>query len=326
MGVVGGTIGYNIDLGTTGGEAADGANPNKPVAFTSDKDLKITSQELADAWNALNGLTIEETFAKDGTAATAGTVRVNGQKVPADADAPKAELGKVGNGKLVMDNGMNIYYRDEKGTETKLGQLTATTMTKAANAGTITTTMNVGQATFTPANKESVKLVEPKGKVSQSNSNNAATAPLTYTDHLVMQVGARTKDSVDFTFNYESNGIGDLIANMNCSARADGLGTADLKLTDQKSANAAIDHIDNAINKVSMVRATFGATQNRLEHKIDNMNVTIENLTSAESRIRDTNMAEEMMNFTKQQILSQASQSMLAQANQLPQSVLQLLQ
>ena len=162
--------------------------------------------------------------------------------------------------------------------------------------------------------------------VSRSNSNNAATAPLTYTDHLVLQAGARTKDSVDFTFAYDSNGIGDLIANMDCSARADGLGTAGLKLTDQKSANAAIDKIDNAINKVSMVRGTFGAVQNRLEHKIDNMNVTIENLTSAESRIRDTNMAEEMMNFTKQQILSQASQSMLAQANQLPQSVLQLLQ
>ena len=75
-----------------------------------------------------------------------------------------------------------------------------------------------------------------------------------------------------------------------------------------------------------MVRGTFGAMQNRLEHKIDNLNTTNENLTAAESRIRDTNMAEEMMNFTKNQILSQAAQSMLAQANQLPQSVLQLLQ
>ena len=73
-------------------------------------------------------------------------------------------------------------------------------------------------------------------------------------------------------------------------------------------------------------KPTFGAVQNRLEHKIDNMNVSIENLTSAESAIRDTDMPTEMMNFTKQQILAQASQSMLAQANQLPQSVLSLLQ
>ena len=148
---------------------------------------------------------------------------------------------------------------------------------------------------------------------------------MTYTDHIVLQAGARTKDSVNFTFEYTSGGLGNLKANMNCSARADGLGTDGLSLKNQKDANYAIDRIDNAINKVSMVRATFGAVQNRLEHKIDNMNVTKENLTSAESRIRDTNIAEEMSNFTKNQILSQASQSMLAQANSLPQSVLQLL-
>ncbi|MGN0599433.1 MAG: flagellin, partial [Oscillospiraceae bacterium] len=162
--------------------------------------------------------------------------------------------------------------------------------------------------------------------VSKSNSNDAATAPLTYSDHVVLQVGARTKDSVDFTFKYQSNGLGGLKANLDCSSRADGLGTKDLSLLTQQDANAAIDKIDNAINKVSMVRGTFGAVQNRLEHKIDNLNTTSENLTSAESRIRDTNMAEEMMNFTKNQILSQASQSMLAQANQLPQGVLSLLQ
>ncbi len=161
--------------------------------------------------------------------------------------------------------------------------------------------------------------------VSVSDALDNATAPLTYTDHVMLQSGARSKDLVDFTFKYSSGGMGDLKANMNCSAREDGLNTASLSLKDQKSANFAIDRIDNAINKVSMVRATFGAVQNRLEHKIDNMNVTKENLTSAESRIRDTNMAEEMTNFTKNQILSQASQAMLAQANQLPQGVLQLL-
>ncbi|MGN1090183.1 MAG: flagellin, partial [Huintestinicola sp.] len=159
--------------------------------------------------------------------------------------------------------------------------------------------------------------------VSYSNAFGKATNNLTYTSTITLQVGARSKDAVTFTFDYESKGIGKLTANMDCSAR--GLGTDQLSLTNQKSANQAIDQIGNAINKVSMVRATFGAIQNRLEHKIDNMNVTKENITSAESRIRDTNMAEEMTNFTKNQILSQASQAMLAQANQLPQGVLQLL-
>ena len=140
---------------------------------------------------------------------------------------------------------------------------------------------------------------------------------MTYSEKVSLQVGARSKDLVEFTFAYDSEGIGDLEADLNCTA--EGLGTANLSLADQESANAAIDKIDHAINKVSMVRSTFGAIQNRLEHKISNLDVNNENLTAAESRIRDTDMAKEMMNFTKNQILSQAAQSMLAQANQLPQ-------
>ena len=171
---------------------------------------------------------------------------------------------------------------------------------------------------------EAAKAYLAKNGVSVSDSNDASTATLTYKDNVTLQVGARTKDSVNFTFKYSSDGLGELKADMDCSAR--GLGTDKLSLATQEAANAAIDKIDNALNKVSMVRGTFGAVQNRLEHKIDNLNTTSENLTSAESRIRDTNMAEEMMNFTKNQILAQASQSMLAQANQLPQGVLSLLQ
>ena len=173
-------------------------------------------------------------------------------------------------------------------------------------------------------NYKEAKEYLAKTGVSVSDSNDASTATLTYQKNITLQVGARTKDSVNFTFKYDSDGLGELDPDMDCSAR--GLKTDKLSLATQEDANAAIDKIDNALNKVSMVRGTFGAIQNRLEHKIDNLNVTSENLTSAESRIRDTNMAEEMMNFTKNQILSQASQSMLAQANQLPQGVLSLLQ
>ncbi|MBQ4226489.1 MAG: flagellin, partial [Oscillospiraceae bacterium] len=110
---------------------------------------------------------------------------------------------------------------------------------------------------------------------------------------------------------------------MNASAR--GLGTDQLSVKSAEEANYAIDQIDNAINKTNMIRATFGAVQNRLEHKINTLDTNNENLTAAESRIRDTQMDKEMMKFTSSQILSQASQSMLAQANSLPQGVLQLL-
>ena len=101
---------------------------------------------------------------------------------------------------------------------------------------------------------------------------------------------------------------------------------AALDITTSEKATSAITVIDNAIKLVSEERSRMGAYQNRLEYTTNNLNTTSENLTAAESRIRDTDMAQEMMNYTKFNILNQAAQSMLAQANQSPQQVLQLLQ
>jgi flagellin len=97
-------------------------------------------------------------------------------------------------------------------------------------------------------------------------------------------------------------------------------------LTTAANATTAISAVDTAIQTVSTTRASLGAQQNRLEHKINNLNVAVENLSASESRIRDTDMALEMVSFTRAQILSQAGTSMLAQANQAPQNVLKLLQ
>ena len=91
-------------------------------------------------------------------------------------------------------------------------------------------------------------------------------------------------------------------------------------------ARKAVDTINKAIDEISSIRSDFGALQNRLEHTINNLGVQTENLSAAESRIRDVDMAKEMMAYTKNNILVQASQAMLAQANQVPQGVLQLLQ
>jgi len=99
-----------------------------------------------------------------------------------------------------------------------------------------------------------------------------------------------------------------------------------LDVTTEQGITDAITAIDNAIATVSSQRALLGAVQNRLEHTINNLGTTQENLVASESRIRDVDMAKEMMEFTKNSILSQASQAMLAQANAQPQSVLQLLQ
>ena len=161
--------------------------------------------------------------------------------------------------------------------------------------------------------------------VSTSDAFGQSKGRLTYTSDITLQTGARTKDAVKFTFKYNVADMGELAANLDLSSRGNGLATANLSLANAKDANYAIDQIDKAINKTSMVRATFGSIQNRLEHKITNLTTTSENLTEAESSIRDTDMASEMMNYTKYNILQQAAQSMLAQANQQPQSILQLL-
>ncbi|GEN35039.1 flagellin N-terminal helical domain-containing protein [Aneurinibacillus danicus] len=96
-------------------------------------------------------------------------------------------------------------------------------------------------------------------------------------------------------------------------------------ITTASKARVAIDAFNNAIKTVSQERSKLGAYQNRLEHTISNLDNAAENLQAAESRVRDVDMAKEMMNYTKSNILSQASQAMLAQANQAPQSVLRLL-
>ncbi len=110
------------------------------------------------------------------------------------------------------------------------------------------------------------------------------------------------------------------------SMSATGIGVKGLKVDTEDDATAAIDRIAEAVQKVSSQRSTLGAAQNRLEHTIANLDNVVENTTSAESRIRDTDMAQEMVNYSKNNILAQAGQSMLAQANQSNQGVLSLLQ
>ncbi len=130
---------------------------------------------------------------------------------------------------------------------------------------------------------------------------------------LTLQIGDTAED-----FNQLKVNIKDI--------HTDSLGIDKIRIDDQTSAAAAIDVIKAAINKVSDIRGTLGATQNRLDHTINNLSVMTENIQDAESTIRDTDVAAEMMKYTKNNILIQSAQAMLAQANQVPQGVLQLLQ
>ena len=144
-------------------------------------------------------------------------------------------------------------------------------------------------------------------------SANASAASKATGSALSLQVGDTNENFQKVNVNVES-----------MSAKSLGLDAIDIST--QEGAGNAIEIINAAIEKVSTARSDLGAIQNRLDHTINNLGVTTENMTAAESRIRDVDMAEEMMQFTKNNILTQASQAMLAQANQLPQGVLQLLQ
>lgn len=126
------------------------------------------------------------------------------------------------------------------------------------------------------------------------------------------------------TFQIGSN-AGETLSVSVSSYSASTLGVSSLDFSTAASASAAISTVDSAISTVSSGRATLGAVQNRFEHTIANLSVAAENLSASESRIRDTDMASEMVAFTRAQILQQAGTAMLAQANAAPQSVLQLL-
>lgn len=157
-------------------------------------------------------------------------------------------------------------------------------------------------------------LTEELGRIAtttQFNGMNLLDATGGAAGVFTFQIGANNGQTLDVTFK-------------NMQAAELGVDAIDLG-TDAATSTAAIATIDNAIKLVSDERSQLGAKQNRLEHTINNLNATSENLQAAESRIRDVDMAKEMMEFTKNNILNQAATSMLAQANQQPQGVLQLL-
>ena len=178
--------------------------------------------------------------------------------------------------------------------------------TKAAN-GTYDTKTDI------PAiNQELTALATEIDRICTSTNFNGKTL-LNGDLDIELQIGTEATDTLSVD-----------IESLTCATLLITAAVTDLK--GATSANAAIAIVKSAINYVSGERSKLGAVQNRLEYTINNLDTTAENMTSANSRIRDTDMAKEMMNYTKMNVLTQAAQAMLAQANQQPQAVLQLLQ
>jgi flagellin len=188
-------------------------------------------------------------------------------------------------------------------------------MTANANGNLVATATTGGTANaiegLTITVKDSTGNVRTAATNALSSFSETTAAADQRTDGTAtLQIGANTNQNLSIDIN---------------DMRAQALGVASLQVGTQSQANLAIKVIDTATQKVSAERAKLGAFSNRLEHTIANLGTSSENLTSAESRIRDVDMAKEMSTFSKNNILNQAAQAMLVQANQQPQQVLALL-
>ncbi|ACV09675.1 flagellin N-terminal helical domain-containing protein [Jonesia denitrificans] len=178
---------------------------------------------------------------------------------------------------------------------------------------------------------EAKSLVSELGRIAQSTNFNGTTL-LNGAADLNFQVGADGDANSRITVSLASANVATVATNLAVSNEA-GMGdttvndgtVAGIGFDTHTAAQSSIERINAQIESVSTARAELGAYQNRFEHTIKNINVAVENLSASESRIRDTDMAQEMVQFTRAQILSQAGTAMLAQANQIPQGVLSLL-
>ena len=240
------------------------------------------------------------------------------------------------NSKYAIKDGQDLFA------EGSTTALTADTLKEAIAAGKKIYTEDTHQNLATKGTDYAYvsKLYDKTGK-ELSAAEAAANADEVYADKdkklKVADTGAAAKTAgftrdetvnADLSFNLHvgadpsaDNKISVTVENMSSA----GLGVSGLKVDSEDDATNAINTISDAIQKVSSQRSSLGAVQNRLEHTIANLDNVVENTTSAESRIRDVDMAEEMVEYSKNNILAQAGQSMLAQANQATQGVLSLL-
>ena len=250
--------------------------------------LKSEIDRIADSAN-FNGIKL-----LDGSMKTGTTVNIAADTISGTVNQTDIQLTTAG-GKVDFGNAF------KKGDNVTINGVTYTYASQATGTD---------GKTFKDFN--ALKSAAKKNGVTIGGTSSSATFAKAGKD-LTLQIGDTSEK-----FNQLQVSIND--------CHVDALGLTDMKISDQDSAATALNSIKSAINYVSDVRGTLGATQNRLDHTINNLSVMQENIQDAESTIRDTDVADEMMAYTKNNILIQSAQAMLAQANQVPQGVLQLLQ
>jgi flagellin len=292
----------------------DRENLDKEVEALKSEIDRISSSTHFNKINLLDGSLGES--AK--VTSTAGTVNAGTAVADTAATLTLDFTGKTGAEVIgaTISDGTTTYEFVKDAADVTTGN-TAVVVTETDTAADIATAFEGAAAT----------LVNGTDSFSAAATGNTVVYTETTLADDASAVPVITQEAAGLSFQIGANGSEDQQVKLSVGDMSStGLGVKDIDVSSQDGANAAIASIDDAINQVSGTRADLGALQNRLEHTVNNLGVTNENLTAAESRIRDVDMAKEMMEYTKNNILSQAAQAMLAQANQQPQGVLQLLQ
>ncbi|MGI6731921.1 MAG: flagellin [Anaerovoracaceae bacterium] len=304
---------------TVAGAAADqvtvqGGSAETQVGGTVTMTAFTTATQ--DTWTATATSLTENTAFTDTSAITINGVSFSFDTTDTIGDAIE-KINDAGIGAVAsLDGGKLLIKSNTLGSKSDLTIAGATNDFGGAKAEGVDATITAADVSSYKADGNKITVLGGSGNATGlefevSGATGAATLTVTSNGGLNMHIGANEGQAM-----YVS--IGDM--------RAASLGVNAIDLTTTTNAESAITTINDAISKVSSERSKLGAFQNRLDHTINNLGASAENLTAAESRIRDVDMAKEMMEFTKNNILSQAAQSMLAQANQMPQGVLQLLQ
>ena len=295
--------------------AVDRANLQKEISSLQDEIDRIADSTNFNGINLLDGSLSTSTTSKISSAAAAGKAgadltftfadRFDGKNLNVSlahgAAGNKAVVAANGTITLTVDSTKNVTADDIKSLLANADITAVTDKNKQAELSELLKTVSITGAGITGV----------AGSTGFATANGVAAGPTGKA--LTLQIGDTSAD-----FNQMTVSVGDM--------HTKALGIDGIDISNQDGAKAAVDKIKAAINSVSSTRGDLGAIQNRLEHTINNLSVTAENMTAAESRIRDVDMANEMMAYTKNNILVQSSQAMLAQANQIPQGVLQLLQ
>ena len=296
---------------------ADGKLHKVDVKYTGDTNANQNAENIKSA--IANNSELSSIFDISGKDANITlTSKVTGEKGAKVTTVSSTDTGKVTNGAVTAGKNAtaqttnltaDIAAGDKITLNGKTYEFVSDANAKVSDGATAVIVGKNNGNTIENLNK----ALDGTGVSVTDNNKNLIFSSTTNGKGLTLQIG----DTAD-PFNQMTVSVGDM--------HADALGIADIDISTQAGAKAAVDKIKSAINSVSSTRGDLGAIQNRLEHTINNLSVSAENMTAAESRIRDVDMANEMMAYTKNNILVQSSQAMLAQANQLPQGVLQLLQ